>query len=55
MALGTAAMRSVPVTFALMLNWREGDGDAAADGTACKEAAANELARLHTHLGKGSA
>jgi beta-lactamase class A len=53
-AAGQMIARGVPVTFALMLNWRDSDGDAAAVGAAFKGAAADMLARVRTRIVKGS-
>ena len=48
-------VRGMPVTFALTLNWRDSDGDAAAVGAAYKKAAADVLTRVRAHIVKGAA
>ena len=54
-AAGQMIVRGLPVTFALTLNWRDSDGDAAAVGAAFKKAAADVLERVRAHIVKGAA
>jgi beta-lactamase class A len=54
-AAGQMIVRGVPVTFSLMLNWRDSDGDAATVAAAYKKTAADVLTRVRAHLIKGSA
>jgi beta-lactamase class A len=54
-AAGQMIVRGLPVTFSLMLNWRDSDGDAATVAVAYKKTAADVLTRVRAHLIKGSA